>query len=65
MANFYVNNGDVTAFWALYFYSFHKNEFIQINRKTDERIGQVNTIICAVEFSFPYDVATKFFTQQC
>ena len=57
-----VTSHDVTTFCAK---SFHKNEFIQRNCKTDEQIGKVNTIICAVEFSFPYDVASKILAQQC
>ena len=52
---------DVTTFGAQYFNSFHKNEFIQRSGKTDGQIGNLNTIICAVEFQFPYDVASKVF----
>ena len=56
---------DATTFNTMYFNSFHLNEFVQGSGKTYRQIGEVNTIICAVEFYFPYDVASKFSKQQC
>ena len=51
---------DVTAFRARYLNSLHKNEFMQRIRKADGQRGRVNTIICVVEFQFPFDAASKF-----
>ena len=33
---------------------------MQRSRKTDRQIGKLNKIICAVEFQFPFDDASKF-----